>query len=63
VKEPGVVAATSDEELLFDAGVRVGEGAALWLEDWVNAFVRRNDVEPCEEVVIRQSNDALHGGK
>jgi hypothetical protein len=41
-----------DEELLFDSGVRVGERAALWLEDGSDALVGRYDVEACEEAVV-----------
>ena len=37
----------------FDAGVRVGEGAALWLEDRADAFVWGDHVEPHKEVVVR----------
>ena len=48
---------------MFNAGVRVGEGTALWLEDRGDAFVRGDHVEPREEVVVRQSNDALCGGE
>ena len=62
-EEPGVVAAMPDEELLFDAGVRVGEGTALWLEDGSDTLVGRDDVEPCEEVVVRESNDTFRCGE
>ena len=62
-EEPGVIAAMTDKELMFDASIRVRKGAALWLEDGVDTFVRRHDVEPCKEVVIHQSNDALCCGK
>ena len=43
----------SNEELLFNAGIQVGEGTALWLEDGSDALVGRNDVETCKEVVVR----------
>jgi len=53
----------SNKELMFDAGVRVSEGAALWLEDGADRFVRRNNIEPRKDVVVYQSSDALCGGK
>ena len=52
-EEPGVIAAMPDKELLFDPGVLVRECAALWLEDGSDAFVGRDDVEACEEAVVR----------
>jgi hypothetical protein len=55
-EELGVVATMSNEELSFDAGVRVGEGTALWLEDRADALVGHDNVETCEEVVVRESN-------
>ena len=63
VEEPGVIAAVPDEELLFDAGVRVGEDTALWLEDGSDTFVGRDNIEPCKEVVVCESNDAFRGGE
>ena len=48
---------------MFDAGVWVSEGAVLRLEDGADVFVRCNNVEPREDVVVRQSSDALHCGK
>ena len=62
MKEPGVIAAVLDEILVFDAGVEVSEGTALWLQDGADALVRHDDVEPCKEVVVCQSNGMLHGG-
>jgi len=62
-EELGVIATMPDEELLFDSGVRVGECAALWLEDGSDALVGRDDVEACEEAVVRESNDAFRGGE
>ena len=62
-KEPGVVAAMPNEELMLDAGARVGEGTALWLEDGANAFVQGDNIEPHKEVVVSQSNDVLCGVK
>lgn len=62
-EEPGVVASVSDEELLLDASIRVDEGTAVWLDDGSDALVGRDDVETCEEVVVRESNDTFHGGK
>ena len=53
----------SDEELVFVTGFWVTEGAALWLEDGTDAFVGHEDVEPCEEVVVCEGNDALRSGK
>jgi hypothetical protein len=63
VEELGVIAAMPNKEFLFDAGVWVGEGTALWLEDGLDVFVGRDDVEPCEEVVVRESNDTFRGGE
>jgi hypothetical protein len=58
MEEPGVV---PNEKLLFDAGVRIGEGTALWLEDGADTIVGSDDVEPSEEVVVCESNDMFHG--
>jgi len=63
VKEPRVVAAMPEEELVFEAGVGVHEGTALGLEDGADALVRGDDVETRKEVVVHQSNDALCGGE
>ena len=38
-EELGVIATMPNEELLFDPSVRVGECAALWLEDGSDTFV------------------------
>ena len=62
MKEPGVVAAVLNEELVLNTSVRVGEGTVLWLEDGANASVRCDNIEPHKEVVVCQSNDALCGG-
>ena len=51
-QEAWVIAAVTKEELLFDAGVGVGECAALGLEDRAEAFARGDDVKPREEVVV-----------
>ena len=40
------------EELLFDAGIGIGEGAAPGLEKWADAFARCDDIETREEVVV-----------
>jgi len=60
---PGVVAAVADEVLKFDPGVGVSERAALWLEDGPDALVGRDHVEPGEQVVVRQREDALGRGE
>ena len=60
---PGVVAAVTDEVLEFDPGVGVSERAALGLEDGTDALVGRDHVEPSEQVVVRQREDALGGGE
>ena len=60
---PGVVAAVADEVLKFNPGVGVSERAALWLEDGSDAPVGRDDVEACEEAVVRESNDAFRSGE
>jgi len=62
-EEPRVVATVPDKELSFDAGVQVGEGTALWLEDGADALVGRDDIETCEVVAVRESNDPFHGGE
>ena len=62
-EEPGVVATVPDEEFLLDSGVWFGERAALWLEDGSDAPVGRDDVEACEEAVVRESNDAFRSGE
>ncbi len=46
----------ADEILVFGP-------TALWLENWADALVGRDHVEPREEVVVRQGGDALRGGK
>ena len=56
-------ATVPDEKLLFNAGVRIGEGTVLWLEDGADALVGRDDVETCEEVVVHESNDTFRGGE
>ena len=61
--ELGVIAAVADEVLEFGPGVRVGEGAVLGLEDGADALVGHNHVEPCEEVIVCQRDDALCGGE
>jgi hypothetical protein len=58
-EEPRVVATVPDEELLFDSGVRVGECAALWLEDGPDMLVRCDNVEACKEAVAQESNVAF----
>ena len=63
MEEPRVVATVPDEERLFDSGVRVGESAALWLEDGPDVLVGRDDVEACKEAVVRESNDAFCCGE
>jgi hypothetical protein len=52
-----------EEELVFDTGVGVHDGTALRLEDGADAPVKGDNVEPRKEVVVCQSNDALHGGE
>ena len=58
-----VCSTVPDEELLLDSGIRVGECAALWLEDGSDTLVWHDDVEACKEVVVHQCNDALRGGE
>ena len=48
---------------MFGPRVGGGERAALWLEDWADALVGRDHVEPREEVVVCQGGDALRGGE
>jgi hypothetical protein len=55
-KEAGIIATMPNQELVFDASVGVGDGAALWLDDGADAFVRCDDVEICTKFVICQSN-------
>ena len=52
MEERRVVAIVPNEDLLFDSGVRIGECAALWLEDGPDALVGRDDVEACKEAVV-----------
>ena len=63
MEEWGVVAAVPDKELLFDAGVRDGEGTALWLEDGADTLVVCDHVETGKQVVVRQCSDALSSGE
>ena len=63
MKEPWVIAAVPNEELVLDASVQVGEGTVLWLEDGANAFVWGDDKETCKEVIVCQINEVLCGGK
>ena len=60
--EPRVIAAMTNEVLEFGPGIGICEGAALGLEDWADALVGHNHVEPREEVVVCQRDDALCGG-
>ncbi len=62
-KKPRNIATVPEEELMFEAGVRVHEGAALKLEDGVDAFVWGDDVETCKEAVVCQSNNVFIGGE
>ena len=45
MQEPGVIAAMTEEVLVFNAKVSIGEHASLWLEDGADAFVRGDDIE------------------
>ena len=47
-----------DKELLFNASVRISEGTALRLE-YEGTLVGHDDIEPCDEVVVHESNDVL----
>ena len=74
MQETGAIAAMAEEELLFEAGVNISKGAALGLEEWGEAFSRRDDIKSHKEVVVCKGNDtlgcsegleednALHGG-
>ncbi len=62
-EEPRVIAAMPDKEFVLDSCVGVGEGTALWLEDGSNAFVWGDNIESCEQVVVRQSDNAPCGGE
>jgi hypothetical protein len=53
----------ADEVLEFDPGIGVSERAALGLEDGTDALVWRDHVEPGEQVVVRQREDALGRGE
>ena len=63
VQESRVIAAMTNEVLEFGPGIGIREGAALGLEDRADALVGRNHVEPREEVVVCQRDDALCGEK
>jgi hypothetical protein len=63
LEEPRVIAAVANEVLEFDPGVGVGERATLWLEDRADTLVWRDHVEPGEQVVVCQCEDALGAGE
>ena len=53
----------TEEVLKFNSHVRVGHGAALWLEDGADVLFGRNHVETGKEVVVCQRNDVLCSGE
>jgi hypothetical protein len=63
LEESRVIAAVADEVLEFDPGIGVGERSALWLEDRADTLVWRDHVEPGEQVVVCQREDALGIGE
>ena len=42
----------AEEELLFSAGIGIGEHAAQGLEEWAEACAGNGDIEPRKEVVV-----------
>ena len=47
-----IIAAVAKEELLFEAGVRIGAHAVLRPEEWADAFARCDNTATLKEVVV-----------